>query len=57
MPLQDRAIMLLLKADCLSTAAIKAIKGGDESTALRMNAELQEVVREAVEIMERMQAQ
>ncbi len=49
--------MLLLRVDCLSGAATKALEAGDHVTAARMAAEMKAATKEAREIAERMQAQ
>lgn len=57
MPPQDRLIILLLRAECLSVAATKALQAGNRATAARMRAEMEAAIKEAREIAERMRAQ
>lgn len=53
----DRAIMLLLRAECLSGEARVAKRAGDEANAARMGMEMLAATVEAREIIERMLAQ
>lgn len=56
MPPRDKMIMLLLRANCLADAALKAFEAGDQATAARMTAEMQAAIKEAREIAEGMRA-
>lgn len=49
--------MLLMKVECYGSAVDKALRAGDETTALRMNAELLAVLKVYRELVERTRTQ
>lgn len=57
MPPRHRQIMLMLKANCLFDAAIKALEGGNEANAILFSTQAQDALDEARQIEERARAQ
>jgi hypothetical protein len=49
--------MLMMKVECYTSAAEKAIKAGDSATAARATADIKAAIQQAKELAERARAQ